>query len=98
MRCLEKKPADRFQSAEELLPQLEALATPSGGITPTATAPVPAVPKKVRKGALVAAAVLVVAVISVTVWILATGSQSVALFGICCQPFTPSQMFIARLR
>jgi serine/threonine-protein kinase len=31
MRCLEKKPADRWQSAEELLPQLEALMTPSGG-------------------------------------------------------------------
>ncbi len=34
MRCLEKKPADRWQSAEELLSQLGALATPSGGITP----------------------------------------------------------------
>jgi len=34
MRCLEKKPADRWQSAEELLPQIEALATPSGGTTP----------------------------------------------------------------
>jgi Tol biopolymer transport system component len=42
MRCLKKKPADRWQSAEELLPQLEALATPSGGMTPTDTRPVPA--------------------------------------------------------
>ncbi len=40
MRCLEKKPADRWQSAEELLPQLEALTTPSGGMTPTDTRPV----------------------------------------------------------
>jgi TolB-like protein len=40
MKCLEKKAADRWQSAEELLPQLEALATPSGGITPTGTMPV----------------------------------------------------------
>ncbi len=40
MRCLAKQPADRWQSAEELLPQLEALATPSGGITPTDTQPV----------------------------------------------------------
>ena len=40
MKCLEKKPADRWQSAEELLPQLEALATPSGGVTPTDTRPV----------------------------------------------------------
>jgi len=64
MRCLEKKPADRWQSAEELLPQLEALATPSGGITPTQTAPVPAVARRRRAivvaaaGALVALAVL----------------------------------------
>ena len=43
MRCLEKKAADRWQSAEELLPQLEALATPSGGGTPTGTVPVEAV-------------------------------------------------------
>jgi serine/threonine-protein kinase len=35
MRCLEKKPADRWQSAEEMLQQLEAMATPSGGTTPT---------------------------------------------------------------
>src|SRR4051794_3395145 len=42
MRCLEKRPADRWQTAEELVPQLEALMTPSGGITPTATQPVAA--------------------------------------------------------
>jgi tetratricopeptide (TPR) repeat protein len=35
MRCLEKKAADRWQSAEEMLPHLEAAATPSGGMTPT---------------------------------------------------------------
>jgi eukaryotic-like serine/threonine-protein kinase len=35
MRCLEKRPADRWQSAEELLSQLEVLATPSGGMEPT---------------------------------------------------------------
>ena len=40
MRCLAKRPADRWQSADELLAQLEPLATPSGGMTPTATRPV----------------------------------------------------------
>ncbi len=40
MRCLEKRPADRWQSAAELLGQLEAAATPSGGLTPTGTTPV----------------------------------------------------------
>ncbi|MGH7701920.1 MAG: protein kinase domain-containing protein [Gemmatimonadales bacterium] len=35
MRCLEKHPADRWQSAEEVLGQLEAMATPSGGTSPT---------------------------------------------------------------
>lgn len=39
MRCLEKRPADRFQTAEELLTQLEVLATPSAGMTPTHSAP-----------------------------------------------------------
>ncbi len=39
MRCLAKKPADRFQSAAEMVPILEALATPSGGTTPFETAP-----------------------------------------------------------
>ena len=35
MQCLEKKPADRPQSAAELVPQLEAVLTPSGGVAPT---------------------------------------------------------------
>jgi tetratricopeptide (TPR) repeat protein len=43
MRCLEKKPADRFQTAEELVPVFDSLLTPSGGMTPTGTQPVPAV-------------------------------------------------------
>ncbi|HXQ28521.1 MAG TPA: protein kinase [Gemmatimonadales bacterium] len=37
MKCLAKRAADRWQTAEELLAQLEAVATPSGGITPTST-------------------------------------------------------------
>ncbi len=48
MRCLEKKPADRWQSAEELLPHLDALATPSAGMTPTDMRPLAATPVKRR--------------------------------------------------
>src|SRR5881398_130044 len=38
MRCLAKHPADRPQSAEELVGQLEGLATPTGATTPDAPA------------------------------------------------------------
>ena len=34
MRCLAKHPADRPQSAEEIVAQLETMTTPTGGITP----------------------------------------------------------------
>jgi eukaryotic-like serine/threonine-protein kinase len=39
MRCLEKKPADRFQTAEEAREQLEMAGTPSGGTVPTQAVP-----------------------------------------------------------
>jgi serine/threonine-protein kinase len=39
MRCLAKDKADRWQSAEEMLPVLEGAVTPSGGLTPTSTRP-----------------------------------------------------------
>jgi tetratricopeptide (TPR) repeat protein len=69
MKCLEKKAADRWQSADELLPQLEALATPSGGITPTDTVPVYRVAKRrwmMAAGAVAAAAVIAVIAIVAT--------------------------------
>jgi tetratricopeptide (TPR) repeat protein len=40
LRCLEKRPADRWQQAGELAAQLEAAATPVAGLTPTGTQPV----------------------------------------------------------
>ena len=43
MKCLAKRPADRWQTADELVVQLEPLATPSGGVTPTTTRPTRAV-------------------------------------------------------
>ncbi|MEP6745631.1 MAG: serine/threonine-protein kinase, partial [Gemmatimonadota bacterium] len=39
MRCLEKRPADRWQSAEEVTRQLDAMVTPSGGMPPTSAVP-----------------------------------------------------------
>ncbi|MEO8227576.1 MAG: protein kinase [Gemmatimonadota bacterium] len=39
MRCLAKRPADRWQTADELHNALEVFATPSTGITPTQTRP-----------------------------------------------------------
>jgi len=40
MRCLVKEKADRWQSAEEMLPILEGAVTPSAGLTPTTTRPI----------------------------------------------------------
>jgi TolB-like protein len=62
MRCLEKNPADRWQSADDLVAQLEAIApTPSGGMTPTHTRPVKGVEGKrlSRRGWIAAAAAAV---------------------------------------
>jgi len=44
MRCLVKRAADRWQSADEVVERLEALGPTSGGVTPTHTQPTTAVP------------------------------------------------------
>jgi len=64
MRCLEKEPEDRFQTAEQMLPILEALGTPSGGMTPTATAAVRATRKSSRRWLVAAGAAAVVIVLA----------------------------------
>ena len=63
MKCLEKKPSDRWQTAEELLAQLDAVATPSGGLTPTDTRPVQATARPVDKKRVAIGAVVVLGVV-----------------------------------
>jgi serine/threonine-protein kinase len=74
MRCLQKRPADRFQNADELFAAFEPLAT-SGGMTPTSTQPVKAhrvsaahSPARARRNRLIAIAASVVAVVTLLVW------------------------------
>jgi tRNA A-37 threonylcarbamoyl transferase component Bud32/TolB-like protein/tetratricopeptide (TPR) repeat protein len=72
MKCLEKKPADRWQSAEEMLPHLEAATTPSGGLTPTDIKPVtgPSTPARRRSVAWMMGAGAVVVAAILTLWAL----------------------------
>jgi len=67
MKCLAKKPADRWQTADEVLQRLEPLATPSGGITPTQTQPTTALGRLPRwaKWAVGGAAITVIGLLLV---------------------------------
>ncbi len=61
-RCLEKKPADRPQSATEVHEQLELIATPSGGLAPTTAVPAAVTSPRSRQWLLAAAALAGLAV------------------------------------
>ncbi len=63
MRALQKDPAARWASADELLPQLDGLATPSGGLEPVAAAP----PRPARWGRWLAGLAAGLAALAVTV-------------------------------
>jgi serine/threonine-protein kinase len=65
LKCLAKQPADRWQSAEELMAQLEQVATtPSGGVTPTMTRPYQAAKGRPGRGKLVAGLVAAAVVVA----------------------------------
>ncbi len=77
MRCLEKDRDARWQTTGELLPMLESLATPSGGITPTNTRPLPAAQRrKSRRGLWVGAAAVGLVAIGTTTVMLGRGGGS----------------------
>ncbi|MGH7581794.1 MAG: protein kinase domain-containing protein [Gemmatimonadales bacterium] len=77
MKCLEKRPADRWQTAAELLQALEPLATPTGGVTPTDTQPVPAI--RARRSRLLIPAAAVIVVLAVLAWLMLRPSAPAAL-------------------
>src|SRR5947208_1777789 len=70
MRCLEKRPADRPQSASEVVHALDDITTPGGGMTPTG--PQASRGGSRRWGAIAAAAAAVVLVIVIASWLVAT--------------------------
>jgi tetratricopeptide (TPR) repeat protein len=74
MRCLEKRPADRWQSAAELVPQLDAMSTPSTGTAPMAAAVISTgTEKAIQRGHPVRVAALFTAgslVVLAVVWVL----------------------------
>jgi serine/threonine-protein kinase len=68
MRCLEKRPADRPQSARDIVHQLDALSTPAG-MTPPATTPFPSpASPRVRTSAYVTGALVVGAILLGLYW------------------------------
>jgi Tol biopolymer transport system component len=72
MRCLEKRPGDRPQSATEVLAALDAIVTPSGGSEPTG-ARLPAVAREARSKSIligVVATLVVAAALGAATWAL----------------------------
>ena len=83
MRCLEKRPADRPQTANEVVHALDDIATSSGGMTPTGTRPLAAAAPsgaaargRMRRWGAIAAAVVVVIVL--VGWLLAPRTNRAA--------------------
>jgi serine/threonine-protein kinase len=81
MRCLAKNAADRWQTADELVAQLELVAaTPSGGMTPTHTRPhrgVGPAPRSSRRAWIIGVALALVVVGGGTgAWLMTRGGSS----------------------
>jgi serine/threonine-protein kinase len=72
MRCLEKEAAERWQTVDELLAQLQAVATPSGGVTPTGATPA------VSRRSIAVAAASAVVIAAVLALLVMRGGPSIA--------------------
>ena len=83
MRCLEKNPADRWQTADELLRQLEGATTPSSGALPTG--------RRVRRKRwplmLAAGVVAIVAIVTRDLWLSSTPPVSIDPDAVAVIPF-----------
>ena len=95
MRCLAKRPADRWQTAGDLLAQLEPLSTPSGGITPTNTRPVVGIPAAMpKKILLVTGGGLVLALGLIAFFLLSQPSRPAVALGEATQVTTDAGLEI----
>ncbi|MCZ6857048.1 MAG: protein kinase [Gemmatimonadetes bacterium] len=95
LRCLQKKPADRWQSADEMLPELEALATTSGGITPTATRPLAGVQPARVNNKVVGIAAAAVVLVAAGMWFTGRGSSPAAVPPVAAEDSVPSIAVLA---
>ena len=98
LKCVAKDPADRWQSADELLIQLDLIAAvPSGGLTPTTTRPYRAATKLAESAAATRAtasrwwigivtAVVVLAAAGVAMWMRGGAAESARIERIAVMP------------
>lgn len=87
MRCLEKKPADRWQRADELIQQLEAILTSDGATSPRETRPPTRAIKRVPWLPLTAGVATLTAILAVAVNVLGSEDPQLDTTRVLVAPF-----------